>query len=202
MRRRAVKVEVILLDVFAMIALAVGQPVQALLDDRVSAVPQRERKAQDAMIIGNAGQTVLAPAIGARARLVVGEIIPGVAILAVVLTYRSPLALAQVGAPLFPRHRGLAAFPQPPVLRAGGRSGVRGTLICLLCFTFSTSNALFHGHPLRLFALSYKPRTLSDQSRTRYGSRLAGASPRTFYIHPQRWKGFKSPTAVADTHGR
>jgi hypothetical protein len=57
--RRAVEVEVILLDVFAMVALAIGQPVQALLDDRVDAVRQRYREAEYSVIIGNSGQAIL-----------------------------------------------------------------------------------------------------------------------------------------------
>ena len=44
MRRRAVEVEVVFLHVLAVVALAVGQPEQALLEDRVVAVPQREGK--------------------------------------------------------------------------------------------------------------------------------------------------------------
>ena len=43
-RRRRVEVEVVLLDVLAVVPLAVGQAEQALLEDRVLAVPQREAK--------------------------------------------------------------------------------------------------------------------------------------------------------------
>ena len=43
-RRRRVEVEVVLLDVLAVIALAVGQPEGAFLEDRVLSVPQRERE--------------------------------------------------------------------------------------------------------------------------------------------------------------
>jgi len=38
--RRAVQIEVVLLDILAMIPLAVGQPEQPLLDDGVPAVPE------------------------------------------------------------------------------------------------------------------------------------------------------------------
>ena len=102
MGRRAVEVEVVLLDVLAVIALAVGQAEQALLQDRVLAVPEGQREAEPLLVVGDAGQPVFAPAIGARAGLIVGEVIPGVAALAVVLAHRSPLSLAQVRPPFFP----------------------------------------------------------------------------------------------------
>ena len=110
MGRRAVEVEVVLLDVLAVVALAVGQPEQAFLEDRVLAVPQGQREAEPLLVVGDAGQAVFAPAIGARAGLVVGEVIPGVAALAVVLADGPPLALAQVGSPLLP---GNASGPEP-----------------------------------------------------------------------------------------
>ena len=100
--RRAVEVEVVLLDVLAVVALAVGQAEQPLLEDRVLAVPEGQREAEPLLVVGDAGQAVLAPAIGARAGLVVGEVVPGVAALAVVLAHGAPLAFAEVGPPLFP----------------------------------------------------------------------------------------------------
>ena len=102
--RRRVEVEVVLLDVLAVIPLAVGQPEQALLEDRVLPVPEREREAEELPVVGDAGQPVLAPAVGARARLVVAEVAPGVAVVAVVLADRPPLALGEVGTPLPPGH--------------------------------------------------------------------------------------------------
>ena len=105
MRRRAVEVEVVLLHVLAVIALAVGQAEQALLEDRVLAVPEREREAEPLLVVGDAGQAVLAPVIGARARLVVAEVIPGVAVFAVVLAHGAPLPLAEVGPPFLPGDR-------------------------------------------------------------------------------------------------
>ena len=65
MRRRAVEVEVVLLDVFAVVALAVGQPEQPLLQDRILAVPKRQREAEQLVVVGDSGQPVLAPAVGA-----------------------------------------------------------------------------------------------------------------------------------------
>src|SRR5580704_2561702 len=66
----ASEVKVVLLYVLAMIAFAVGQAEKPLLKDRILAVPQRNREAQHAMNVANPGQTVFAPTVCARARLV------------------------------------------------------------------------------------------------------------------------------------
>ena len=116
-RRRAVEVEVVLLDVLAVVALAVGQPEGTLLEDRVLAVPQRQREAQHLVVVADAGQAVLAPAVGARPRLVVGEVVPGVAVVAVVLAHRAPLPLAQVGSPLLPGNAARLRLVEPFLLR-------------------------------------------------------------------------------------
>ena len=108
--RRAVEVEVVLLHVLAVVALAVGEPEEPLLEDRILAVPQGQREAEALFVIGNAGDAVLAPAVGARAGLIVGEEVPGVAVLAVVLAHGAPLPFAQVGPPLLPGDLLLAGF--------------------------------------------------------------------------------------------
>jgi hypothetical protein len=54
-----------------------AQAEQPLLEDRVTLVPQRDRETEALMVVGDAGQAVLAPAIRARSRLVVGEVVPG-----------------------------------------------------------------------------------------------------------------------------
>ena len=51
MRGRAVDVEVVLLHVLAVVALAVGEPEQPLLQDRVALVPQRQREAQPLLVV-------------------------------------------------------------------------------------------------------------------------------------------------------
>jgi len=65
-RRRAVEIEVVLLDVLAVIPLGVGEAVEALLDDGVLAVPQREREAQQHAIVAEPGDAVLAGEVSAR----------------------------------------------------------------------------------------------------------------------------------------
>src|SRR5262245_52332395 len=94
--------EVILLDVLAMVALAIGQPEQPLLEDGVLAVPERQRETQDLVAVADPGQVVLPPAVCAGARLIMGQIVPGVAGVAIILPHRLPLPLAEIGAPLAP----------------------------------------------------------------------------------------------------
>ncbi len=45
-RRRGVEVEVVLLDVLAVIALAAGEPEEPLLEDRIAPVPEGQREAE------------------------------------------------------------------------------------------------------------------------------------------------------------
>ena len=106
--RRAVEIEVVLLHVLAVVALAVGEAEEPLLEDRVLPVPQGEGEAELLLVVGDAGDAVLAPAVGARAGMVVGEEIPGVAAFAVVLAHGPPLPFAEIGSPLLPQD-----FPFP-----------------------------------------------------------------------------------------
>ena len=116
-RRRRVDVEVVLLDVLAVVALAVGEPEETFLQDRVALVPERQREAQALLVVADPAQTVFAPAIGAGARLLVTEVIPGVAVGAVVLAHRAPLPLAEVGPPALPRDSLFARVVQTRLFR-------------------------------------------------------------------------------------
>ena len=102
-RRRRVEIEVVLLDVLAVVALAVGQTKQPFLEDGVLAVPERDGETEDLLVVGDAGEAVFSPSIGSRARLIVGEVIPRVARIAVILAHGAPLPLTQIGSPLAPR---------------------------------------------------------------------------------------------------
>src|SRR5262249_8880512 len=82
-------------------------------------VPQGQRKAEPLFLIAEPGQPILPPVIGARAGLVVAEVVPGVSIGAVVLANGSPLPFAEVRSPLLPGDVLGAWFLQP-----------RGLLIC------------------------------------------------------------------------
>ena len=149
MRRQVVEVEVVLLHVLAMVALRVGQAEEPLLQDRVPSVPQSDREAQDLLVVALSGQAVLAPPVRPGARLVVREVRPGVSVVAVVLPYRAPLALAQVRAPPTPRHPG-TSFLEPGLLRPDA-----GHLSQLTC-----------ARVLRMAALRHPGRRQPSQART------------------------------------
>ena len=119
MGRRTVDVVIQLLDVFAVIALGIGQPEQPLLQDRIALVPQRNAEAQVKMVVAKTADAVLAPAIGAAARVIVRQIIPSIAIGAVVLAHRSPLPVTDIGTPAPPRRT------EPGVRQPAPFGGVR-----------------------------------------------------------------------------
>src|SRR5262249_24041105 len=99
---RAVEVKIVLLDVFAVIPLQVGQAEHPLLEDRILLIPERESQADILLVIAEPGQAVLVPAIGAAAGVIMRKVVPGIPIGAVVFADRSPRALAHVWAPAFP----------------------------------------------------------------------------------------------------
>ena len=99
---RGVEVVVILFDVFAVIPFPVGEAEKPLFEDRIFFVPQRERETDVLMAVAEAADAVFAPAIGARARVIVREIIPGVAVRAVVFANRAPLAFGKIRPPALP----------------------------------------------------------------------------------------------------
>src|SRR5678815_61042 len=93
------RVEVVLLDVLAVVSLRVRQAEHTLFQDRVLSIPERQREADPHLVVADAEDPVLSPAIGPRACLIVGEVVPGVAIRTIVLSNSAPLPLAEVRAP-------------------------------------------------------------------------------------------------------
>ena len=83
---------VVFLDVFAMVPLRSGQAEESLFQDGVCSVPEGGSKAEALLPVADSENTVLPPSVGTAPSLLVGEIIPGVTIGAVVLAHRSPLA--------------------------------------------------------------------------------------------------------------
>ncbi len=112
----AVEVEVVLLDVLAVVALFVRQAEEAFLEDRVAAVPEGQPQAEVLEAVAEAGQAVLVPAIGAAAGVVVREEGPGVAGGGVVLADGAPGAFRDVGPPVLPVGAAGGAVGQPAVL--------------------------------------------------------------------------------------
>src|SRR5690348_6912480 len=97
MRRRRIQVEPVLFRVLAVVALVAGQAEDALLEDRVLAIPERQCEAKRLSVVTDAGEAILVPSIRARASVVVRKKLPGGAVVAVVLAHGPPAAFAQVG---------------------------------------------------------------------------------------------------------
>lgn len=102
MSGRIVQVIAVFLNILPMIALGVGQPEERFLQDRIPSVPKRKRKTEPLMVVRNSEQTVLAPSIGAGARMIEREVVPSLPVLAVILSHCSPLALTQIRSPAPP----------------------------------------------------------------------------------------------------
>ena len=108
-----IEVVIELLDVLAVIAFAVGQPKHSLLQNRIALVPQRKAEAQTLLRIGETREPIFSPAVGATARVVVGKVIPGCTMSAVIFAHGAPLPLRQIGAPLLPAFTGREAVVKP-----------------------------------------------------------------------------------------
>src|SRR6266567_8259046 len=91
------------------VRLAAGQPEGPLLEDRFAPVPQRQPQAQPLMDVTEPGKAVLAPPVRTGAGVVVRQVIPCLAVGAVVLADRPPLALTHIRAPQVP----VASLKQP-----------------------------------------------------------------------------------------
>ena len=101
-RRRIIEVEIVLFHVLAVVALVGGQAEEAFLEDGIAFVPENGGEAKKLIAIANAGDTVLAPAIGFAAGEFVRQIAPGVAVGAVIFADGGPGALADVRPPATP----------------------------------------------------------------------------------------------------
>src|SRR5262249_46598131 len=84
------------------IALDVGEPEQPFLQNRIAAVPQRDRKTQAAFAVGPAEETVFTPAVCAAACMVVGKVLPCLSIGRVIFADGSPLSLGEIWTPALP----------------------------------------------------------------------------------------------------
>src|SRR5439155_27140150 len=99
-----VAVDVVLLPVCAVVGLGVVEPEEAFLQDRIDAVPEREREAQPLLIVRETREPVLSPTIRAGAGVLVGKVPPGIPTVSGVRPHRAPLAFAEVRPPAPPRH--------------------------------------------------------------------------------------------------
>jgi hypothetical protein len=63
--RGIIQVEVILLHIFAVISFAVCESEETLLEDRIIAIPECQRKAKPTLFIANPSETIFTPSVGA-----------------------------------------------------------------------------------------------------------------------------------------
>src|SRR5262245_40036676 len=103
MRGRGVEVVIELFDVFAVVTLAIGEDEKSFFQECVAAVPECERQAQPPAVVTDPGETVFAPAIGPATGLVVRQVVPSIAVGAIVFANRAPLPLRYIGSPKSPR---------------------------------------------------------------------------------------------------
>ncbi len=102
-RRRIVQVEVVLLDVLAVIAFPGRQPEVPLLQDWIASIPEGRGENEQLIAITQPADGVLSPPVGLGPRHIVGEVGPGVAISAVVFADRTPGPVAHEAAPAAPQ---------------------------------------------------------------------------------------------------
>src|SRR5262249_46139951 len=118
---------IIFLHILAMVSLAWHDAKEAFLEDGIAPIPQGQSEDQDLIAIAPARERILAPAESARTRVVVREIVPGLAVGAVILAHRAPGAFGNVGAPLAPRrHRPGERFLQTQMLFGPGHGRMGG----------------------------------------------------------------------------
>ena len=90
------------LHILAVVSLRTRETKEAFLEDGIALVPEGKGKAKPFFEIRNSSDSIFAPAVGAGACVVMREIIPGVAVRAVILPYRAPLPFAQIRPPQMP----------------------------------------------------------------------------------------------------
>src|SRR5207245_4618591 len=71
--RRGIQIEIFLLHILAMVAFRAGQTEKPLFENRITAIPESQRKANPALTISDAEQSVLAPAIRPTTGMVMGK---------------------------------------------------------------------------------------------------------------------------------
>ena len=121
--RGRVEIPPVFLGVLAVIALRPAETEDSLLEHGIASVPERERETKMLPPIAEASQAVLAPAVGARARVVERKVAPGVAVGAIVLAHCAPRAFRDVRAdelPIAPS-RSRRSLREPRVFGGKGR---------------------------------------------------------------------------------
>jgi hypothetical protein len=75
-----IEVEVGLLHILAVVSFGAGKAEESLLEDWIAPVPERQGEAEAPLPVGDAEQTILTPPVGSAPRLVMGEVVPHIAV--------------------------------------------------------------------------------------------------------------------------
>src|SRR5262245_29796339 len=102
MSRSGIEVEIIFLDILAMVTFRTRETEETFFEDRIVLVPQRQRKTDELLPITNTAESIFVPTIGSGARMIMRKIVPCRAIRAVVFADSAPGAFAEVWSPTFP----------------------------------------------------------------------------------------------------
>jgi hypothetical protein len=102
MARQPIQIPPVLLHILAMISLRTGKAEHALFQDRINAIPQRQRETEIMMNIRQAGHAVFVPSVGPRPRMIMRKETPSITAVAVVLPHGAPGPLGEIRAPLVP----------------------------------------------------------------------------------------------------
>lgn len=120
MSRSGVQVIVQLFDIFTVISLMTCNAEKAFLENGVLTIPKGEPKAKALMVIRDSSDPVFTPSVGARTRLLMRKVAPGITISGIIFANGSlsmwisqmvrigrprrthPLSVTEVRAPSFP----------------------------------------------------------------------------------------------------
>src|SRR5215471_2879759 len=102
MTRECIDVPPVLLGILAMVRLGACQAKDPLLQNWISAIPERQSETQALFDVAEPRETVLAPAVCSGPGVIVGEVVPRLAVGTVVLADGAPLPLTDVRAPDVP----------------------------------------------------------------------------------------------------
>src|SRR3981081_463656 len=118
MRRCVIEIEPVFLYVLAVIALVAGESEHPLFENRVAAIPERERENQQLVTVANARDAVFTPAISLATRHVMRKKLPRATVGTALLAHASPRTLTDIWPPLAPGgDHFVGVFSQPLVFR-------------------------------------------------------------------------------------
>ena len=120
-RGGVVNVEVVFLDVFAMVALERGKAEEPFLEVGIFFIPKGRCEAEQLIPVTDPRDAILAPAVGLGTGHSIGEIPPGIAICGIILPDRAPCPVGEIGPPPPPAMGIVRDRTQPVGLGTGER---------------------------------------------------------------------------------